>query len=211
MNPVKVKTRIKNQELITEKHRRIVAAAVPLFKEKGFHQTTIREIADAAHISMGLLYKYISTKDDVLYLVQKEVVENNFRALSKVVDKKNPNPIEELKDSMEIILNLIQKDDPKKFLSVYSDSRYLSREALKAVLVEETRMVKHFQTILERGVKLGIFDVKVPLITAIIIQFLLMIDPLRGWGYRGKYSARYVHKYLIDSCLKMVLPSKGRI
>ncbi len=208
---MKVKTRIKNQELITEKHRRIVAAAVPLFKEKGFHQTTIREIADAAHISMGLLYKYISTKDDVLYLVQKEVVENNFRALSKVVDKKNPNPIEELKDSMEIILNLIQKDDPKKFLSVYSDSRYLSREALKAVLVEETRMVKHFQTILERGVKLGIFDVKVPLITAIIIQFLLMIDPLRGWGYRGKYSARYVHKYLIDSCLKMVLPSKGRI
>jgi TetR/AcrR family transcriptional regulator, cholesterol catabolism regulator len=186
MNLVKIKTRIKNQDLITEKHRQIAAAAVPLFKEKGFHQTTIREIADAAHISMGLLYKYISSKDDVLYLVQKEVVENNFRALSKKL-KRNLNPIEELKESMAIILNLIQADDPKKFLSVYTDTRYLTREALKAVLTEEARMVKHFQTILERGEKLGFFD-----------------------GYRKKYSVRYVHKYLIDSCLKMILPRGKR-
>ena len=40
-----------------------------LFKEKGFHRTTTREIARHAGFSIGTLYEYIRTKEDILYLV----------------------------------------------------------------------------------------------------------------------------------------------
>ncbi len=40
-----------------------------LFQEKGFHRATTREIAKAAGFSIGTLYEYIRTKEDVLYLV----------------------------------------------------------------------------------------------------------------------------------------------
>lgn len=64
-----VVTHIKNQELVKERRRQIVDAAVKLFIKHGYHKTTTRALAKATGLSIGSLYEYVSTKDDVLYLV----------------------------------------------------------------------------------------------------------------------------------------------
>ena len=64
-----VATQIKNKELVQERRRQIVDAAVPLFIERGYHKTTTRALAQATGLSIGSMYEYITTKDDVLYLV----------------------------------------------------------------------------------------------------------------------------------------------
>ncbi len=64
-----VVTNIKNQELVKERRRQIVDAAVKLFIKHGYHKTTTRALAKATGLSIGSLYEYVSTKDDVLYLV----------------------------------------------------------------------------------------------------------------------------------------------
>lgn len=64
-----VATQIKNKELVKERRRQIVDAAVPLFIERGYHKTTTRALAQATGLSIGSMYEYITTKDDVLYLV----------------------------------------------------------------------------------------------------------------------------------------------
>src|SRR5271169_5948518 len=49
-----------------EKNRlKIERAALHLFTRKGFHGTTVREIAKKAGISMGKLYIYYDTKEDI--------------------------------------------------------------------------------------------------------------------------------------------------
>jgi TetR/AcrR family transcriptional regulator, transcriptional repressor of aconitase len=45
-----------------ERHKAIVTAAVPLFARKGFAGTTTREIAEAASISEGLLFRHFPSK-----------------------------------------------------------------------------------------------------------------------------------------------------
>jgi AcrR family transcriptional regulator len=64
-----VPTQIKNQELVRERRRQIVDATVHLFVEHGYHKTTTRMIAKAAGFSIGSLYEYVGSKEDVLYLV----------------------------------------------------------------------------------------------------------------------------------------------
>ena len=64
-----VTTHIKNQKLVKERRRQIVDGAVPLFIKKGYHKTTTRELARETGMSIGSLYEYVSTKEDVLYLV----------------------------------------------------------------------------------------------------------------------------------------------
>lgn len=64
-----VETQIKNKELVKERRRQIVDAAVQLFIQRGYHKTTTRALAKATGLSIGSLYEYVSTKDDVLYLV----------------------------------------------------------------------------------------------------------------------------------------------
>ncbi|MBF0103044.1 MAG: TetR/AcrR family transcriptional regulator [Desulfobacterales bacterium] len=69
MRTDEVPTQVKNPELVKKRRRQIVDAAVQLFIEKGFHKTTTRKIADASGISIGSLYEYVTSKEDVLYLV----------------------------------------------------------------------------------------------------------------------------------------------
>lgn len=64
-----VVTHIKNQELVKERRHQIVEAAVKLFIKYGYHKTTTRALAKETGLSIGSLYEYVSTKDDVLYLV----------------------------------------------------------------------------------------------------------------------------------------------
>lgn len=56
-----------------ELHRRrtdeIVEAATRCFLEKGFHQTGVQDIARAAGISMGLLYRYFPSKHAIIVAV----------------------------------------------------------------------------------------------------------------------------------------------
>jgi TetR/AcrR family transcriptional regulator, cholesterol catabolism regulator len=70
-----VVTLIKNPDLVERRRRQIVDAAVELFIEKGFHKTTTRQIASAAGFSIGSLYEYVKSKEDILYLVCDDIHE----------------------------------------------------------------------------------------------------------------------------------------
>ena len=50
---------------IEKNKRRIERAALQLFTSKGFHGTTVREIAEKAGVSMGKLYIYYDTKEEI--------------------------------------------------------------------------------------------------------------------------------------------------
>lgn len=55
--------RTANPELQEQRRQQILQAAGVCFAEKGFHQTSMAEIAKAAGLSMGLLYRYFANKD----------------------------------------------------------------------------------------------------------------------------------------------------
>jgi TetR/AcrR family transcriptional regulator, acrAB operon repressor len=63
-------------DTVSKKKRQIEHAALKLFTRQGFHGTTVREIARGAGVSMGNLYVYYQTKEDIFvglveYLGQK--------------------------------------------------------------------------------------------------------------------------------------------
>ena len=64
-----VPTQVKNPDLVERRRQQIVEAAAKLFIAQGFHKTTTRQIARAAGFSIGSLYEYVASKEDVLYLV----------------------------------------------------------------------------------------------------------------------------------------------
>jgi TetR/AcrR family transcriptional regulator, cholesterol catabolism regulator len=54
---------------VIQRRRQIIEAAVPLFVANGYHKTTTRQIARAAGFSIGSMYEYVNSKEDILYLV----------------------------------------------------------------------------------------------------------------------------------------------
>lgn len=49
-----------------ETRNRILETALKLFQEKGYEETTLRDIAEAAECSLGLIYRYFGRKEDMV-------------------------------------------------------------------------------------------------------------------------------------------------
>ena len=54
--------------------------ALALFEEKGFDQTTLRDIASSAGVSLGLLYRYFPGKDALVLELYEELTEDFLKA-----------------------------------------------------------------------------------------------------------------------------------
>lgn len=57
---------IKAEDQMTEKQRRILEASIKLFSEKGFHASSTSEIAKAAGVAEGTIFRHFKTKKDIL-------------------------------------------------------------------------------------------------------------------------------------------------
>lgn len=83
---------IKDPSLVKKRRDQIIKGAISLFKQKGFHGTTTREIAQESGFSIGTLYEYIRTKEDVLFLVYEAINDQVHQRLTEVINQKKPSP-----------------------------------------------------------------------------------------------------------------------
>lgn len=72
----------KFQRQLTEARRaQILAAAIAVFAEQGFQQTTIKQIAAKAEVADGTIYNYFTNKDDILTAIIAQLTEAETREL----------------------------------------------------------------------------------------------------------------------------------
>jgi len=79
-----------SHEVMEEKRARIEEAARELFIKRGFHATSMRDIAAGADASLGNLYNYYRTKEDILESIiarYQKVIDARLRAIFEEVDE----------------------------------------------------------------------------------------------------------------------------
>jgi AcrR family transcriptional regulator len=74
-----------------DRMRRILEAALSLFRAEGYDAVRIEDIAAAAEVSTGTCYNYFSTKRDLLLAIVSMEVEEVVEAGSKVVADPPPD------------------------------------------------------------------------------------------------------------------------
>jgi AcrR family transcriptional regulator len=112
----------KNAALVENKHQQIVDGACKIFFEKGYHPTTIRDIAEACGMSMGQLYHYIHSKDDVLYLIHKHMHKVWYDYLRRSHLEQIDDPVQKFTAALNQILQF-QIENKKLIQFVYSESK----------------------------------------------------------------------------------------
>ena len=150
-----IKDTIKNQTLVRAKQKQIALGATKIFIEKGFHKTSVREIAKHTDLTIGNLYDYIKTKDDILYLVFKEFYthwSDSILKNAKILAISDPQ--EQLYAAIESMLAVVNETRDLVILA-YRETKSLRKDYLKDVLGEESRLVAYFEQIIRRGIELG--------------------------------------------------------
>lgn len=63
------------QKTTEKKKQAIIQAALRLFKDKGFKETSIKSIAEAAEVSPVSIYNYFGSKDNLVTLCVNDLFE----------------------------------------------------------------------------------------------------------------------------------------
>ena len=67
--------------------------ALELFYEKGYENTTIRNIIDSVGVSKGAFYHYFGSKEEVLETIAMQYVEKKLTVIEKVAQEQNLNAL----------------------------------------------------------------------------------------------------------------------
>lgn len=197
----KVVSSVKDEQLVEVRRQQMIKAAVKLFKEKGFHRTTTREIAKASGFSIGTLYEYIRAKEDILFLLCDGIYEELQSRLSTFVVEEST--VKELKIAIHQYYELIHTMSDE-YVVMYQESKSLTKDALQYVLQKELEMVGLFESILTSCLQLGelrITKKEIPLAAHhIVIQGQMWA--FRRWALAKHYSIDEFINMQIDHLLK---------
>ena len=147
---------VKDERLIEKRRDQMIKGAVTLFKQKGFHRTTTREIAKASGFSIGTLYEYIRTKEDVLYLVCDDIYEHVSERLQHDLDKKK-GTLASLKQGIANYFRVVDELQDE-ILVMYQEVKSLPKDALPYVLNKEMEMAAMFEKLISLCVDNGELD-----------------------------------------------------
>ena len=94
-----IKISAKKIGAVEAKHQQIVEGACKVFFQKGFHPTSMREIAESVGMSLGQMYHYISSKDDVLFLIHKHMQTAWYQSLTNARIEEIEDPSKKLEQA----------------------------------------------------------------------------------------------------------------
>lgn len=175
-----IPTLVKNASLVEEKRAQLVDASVELFISKGFHQTTTREIAQAAGFSIGTLYEYIKSKEDVLYLVCDSIHGEMETQLRKALDRQESEP-SALQASIAEYLKVCDRMQDS-ILLIYRETASLKSESQQYVLKNEARITSIFEELIRAGVSTGTFSARSEKAIQLMAHNITVIGHM--WAFR---------------------------
>jgi TetR/AcrR family transcriptional regulator, cholesterol catabolism regulator len=192
---------VKDEKLIQKRREEMVKAAVILFKEHGFHRTTTREIAKASGFSIGTLYEYIRSKEDILYLVCDSIYDSVKEKLQHGISPEN-NGLKGVEDAIAAYFKVMD-DMQDEVLVMYQEAKSLSHEALPYVLKKELEMTAIFEKLLQQSVQEGDLDLTEKEIQTAAHNILIIgqMWTFRRWALQKMYTIEEYTKLQLQQLL----------
>lgn len=149
----------------------IMDAAMLLFMEKGYTNTTTQDIVDKVNISRGLLYYHFKNKEDILYCLVERYSEKLLRDIHVIVNDVDKTAIEKIRafiDATIISTDNVSAEGTELQKTVdLKENRYML-DKLSHKLIE--KLTIYFERIINQGISEKVFSVKYPSETA---EFLM--------------------------------------
>jgi AcrR family transcriptional regulator len=154
-----IRTYSKDEELIASRRRHIARCAAHLFVKHGYDSTSVREIAEACNMSMGSLYRYIGTKEDILYLVMSQGLYKFLEFCHSVETSTGAlSPPETLQQAIRKFYQIVDEIQDVVLFS-YQDTKNLEPQAQQRIFDLDRQVVAAFEKLLTKGCETGDFKI----------------------------------------------------
>jgi len=165
-----IPTTIKNPERVADRRTELIEVATKLFLERGFHNTSIRDIVRACSFNVASLYMYVSSKEDILYLVAQDLmntIASELNATILVAD----SPRRSLENGFASYCRIVDRfRRPIRLL--YREVASLTSDLRSNVLGTVSDVVSYFEKIVQSGIEAGVFREVSPRLAALDLMVI---------------------------------------
>lgn len=201
VKPKKEAVALKNLGLILE-------ATLTLGNRKGFRAMSMRDLSQASGLSMGALYDYFATKDELLEMIQAAGRRITGRVLRDSMTAEQ-DPAQNLAGVIQshIYLSEIMQD---WFFFSYMEARHLGESEKQKAMASEQYTERLLAKIIRRGNRQGVFAVAKPNLTAALIKATVQDWYLKRWKYaKRRVSVDRYARRVVEAALQMCGPPAG--
>jgi TetR/AcrR family transcriptional regulator, cholesterol catabolism regulator len=137
---------------VSARRTELTREAARLFAERGYHGTSIGDLAHALGVQKGSLYAHISSKQDLLYEAMRSGADAFHGALDAIPE--NLPATERIRLAMRAHLRVVaeQLDVATVFVREW---RYLEGERRDEIVAERRRYEERFRAFFREGRELG--------------------------------------------------------
>jgi AcrR family transcriptional regulator len=202
-----VKSRVTDEALVQRRRAQIIAAAVDLFAHQGFYRTTILDVARKAGVSAGLIYQYVSDKEDVLLLALLSVLDSYKTEIPLALEGLT-DPLERWRAAIHAYCKVVDERRAATVLA-YRSTKSLPDDRRKLVMDSEVETNDLIATCLRDCIAGELFrPVNVDLVAYQMVTFA-HTWALKHWRLRSLSTlAQYVEQGL-DFFAHALLTQKG--
>jgi AcrR family transcriptional regulator len=196
-----VRTFSPNNGLVEERRRQIAQAALHLIAARGIEKTSIREIAAASEMTVGNLYHYIGTREDIIHLAINHGLDQVRKLIREIDDLcETMEPGEALRAAIDRYIRYHHANwEGTVFL--YKEMGSLAPSLRLPVIEINSHMHDVFIRIMKKGCKTGVFTAKDIDMVASTIVSMGDMWALKRWQFKKSYT---LDKY-ISSFSEMIL------
>lgn len=184
-----------------DKYHRILEAAVKIFAEQGFSQSTVSQIAREAGVADGTIYLYFKGKDDILVQFFSYKTKQVFASFREEVEKAE-NTTDRLLNLIRRHLEEFQRD--RNMAIVYQAETHQNYRLAEEQIKEMSKMYLDIVSeIVEQGQEEGV--IRKDLYVGLVKRFILgaVDEVINTWIHSGgKYDLVSMADPLVDLFMK---------
>jgi len=194
----------KDEKLISTRRAHIAECASRVFIKKGYDSSNIPDIASACGMSVGSLYRYIGSKEDILYLVIDHGIQRETAFVNKTFQKaKSLNPVEAIKFAMSELIKSVDEIQDIILFS-YRTMYIIEPAARQNVLNTDRAIINGFEKLLISGCKKGVFEIDNVHMVAQSIDVISQMWVIRRWAFRKICTLNEYIEFNTNYILKLI-------
>ena len=167
--------RNKSDELTKRRRLQIIEAAERSFRKRGFHATTLREIAAEFGMSVGHIYNYFSGKDAILAALIHQKIDDFLSILTR------PHPgANTLRDRLGRIVDMYIDPEVAPIVLAVNSEALINESVLRILKASRQRMAEYIVDLVRKdGEKVGEWtEERTAVIRHRVIATLAMLEGL---------------------------------
>jgi AcrR family transcriptional regulator len=175
------KIRVKKEETVVKNLEKIFDTTMKISNKKGFQAMSMRDLSRETGMSIGALYAYFSSKEELLEMLQRQGRTITQRILEDHIETET-HPLHKLRVAIKIHLYLSEVMQPWFYFS-YMETKHLTGSERRKAVSSELYTEKLFADLLREGEEEGIFIQQNHQMTASLIKAMLQDWYLKRWKY----------------------------